>query len=136
VLERDPVPEDVLASARSRFELRCIDDELARLVYDSKLDDGLLAGVRSGPGSNRQITFAARGLVLEMEISDGRKLVGQVVPPQAAVMEIRHRRGSTPVTIDDLGCFLVPAIPDGPVSFRCRPARADADSIATSWITV
>jgi hypothetical protein len=136
VLERDPVPEYVLAAARSSYELRSVDDELAGLVYDSMIDDELLAGVRSGRSTVRQLTFAARDIVLEMEVSETRRLVGQVVPPQAAVVELRHRGGTTPVMTDELGCFHVPAIPDGPVSFRCRPARADADSIATSWITL
>jgi hypothetical protein len=136
VLENDPVPEDVLRAAVATFELRSVDSELAALVYDSMIDDALLAGVRSGAQSTRQLTFAARGLVLEMEMSGARNLVGQVVPPQAAIVELRTRCGSTPVTTDELGCFHIPAIPDGPVSFRCRPARADADSIATSWITL
>ncbi|HLN05699.1 MAG TPA: hypothetical protein VK217_05445, partial [Acidimicrobiales bacterium] len=113
-----------------------IDDELAALVYDSMIDDDLLASVRSGGQSIRQLTFAARDLVLEMEVSDARRVVGQVVPPQAAIVELRHRGGTTPVTTDELGCFHVPALPDGPVSFRCRPSRADANSVATSWITL
>src|SRR5208283_2216598 len=94
-LERDPVPEEVIASARASFELRSIDDELGALVYDSMIDDDLLVGVRSGGRSIRQLTFAARGLVLEIEVSDdSRQLVGQVVPPQPAEMELRHRRGT------------------------------------------
>jgi hypothetical protein len=136
VLENDPVPEDLLAAARSAFGLRSVDSELAALVYDSMIDEELLVAVRSRAQSTRQLTFAARGLVLEMEISEARNLVGQVVPPQAAIVELRHRGGSTPVATDEHGCFHVPAIPDGPVSFRCRPVKADGDSIATSWITL
>jgi hypothetical protein len=136
ILERDLVPEDVLASARSSFVLRSVDDELASLVYDSKIDDQLLAGVRSGSRSVRQLTFAARALVLEIEISEDGHLVGQVVPPQAVVIELRHRSGTIPVKTDELGWFQVPAIPDGPVSFRCRPVRSSEESVATSWITL
>ena len=136
-IERDPVPEEVLASAKASFEMRSVDDELGALVYDSMIDDELLVGVRSGGRSVRQLTFAARGLVLELEVSDDRrKLVGQIVPPQPAEMELRHSRGTAAITVDELGCFGVPAIPDGPISFRCRPTRGDADSVATSWITL
>jgi hypothetical protein len=136
-LARDPVPEEVLASAIASFELRSVDDELGALVYDSMIDDELLVGVRAGGRSIRQLTFAARGLVLEIEISDdSRQLVGQIVPPQPAEMELRHSHGVATITVDELGCFGVPVIPEGPVSFRCRPARSDADSIATSWMTL
>jgi hypothetical protein len=58
------------------------------------------------------------------------------VPPQAALVELRHRGGTTPLEADELGCFHVPALPEGPVSFRCRPKRSAAQSIATSWITL
>jgi hypothetical protein len=135
VRERDRVPEDVLLFARASFQLRSIDDELAALVYDSMIDEAPLAGVRSSDGSARQLTFAARGLVLEIQISEDRHLVGQVVPPQAVVIELRHRSGTIPVKTDELGWFQVPAIPDGPVSFRCRPVRSSEESVATSWIT-
>jgi len=136
VRDRDAVPEDVFVSANSSFDLRSIDDELAALVYDSIIDDALLAGVRSSGPSTRQLTFAASGLVVEIEVSDAGRLVGQIVPPQAAEVELRHRAGTTPVPTDDLGCFSVPVLPDGPVSFRCHPTRFGADSVATSWITL
>jgi hypothetical protein len=133
----DAVPVEEVAVARSNVELRSIDDQLATLVYDSRIDDHLLDGVRSSTRAVRQLTFAARGLVLEIEVADGsRQLVGQVVPPQEALLEMRHRSGCTAVTTDELGCFHLPAVPEGPVSFRCRPSRLAADSIATSWITL
>ena len=133
-LKPDPVPEEVLASAKSSFALRSIDDELAALVYDSMIDGELLGSVRSGGRAVRQLTFEARDLVLELEVSGTRYLVGQVVPPQAAVVEMRHRAGSMPVETDELGCFHIPAVPHGPVSFRCCPASSAASSVATSWI--
>jgi hypothetical protein len=136
VPEKDPVPAEVLASARSSFGLRSVDDELAALVYDSMIDDGLLASVRSGGRTARQLSFEARDLVLEMEMSGARYLVGQVVPAQAAVVELRHRGGTTPVETDELGCFHIPVVPDGPVSFRCWLASSAAHPVATSWITL
>jgi hypothetical protein len=136
VLEKDPVPADVVSEARASVELRSIDDELAWLVYDSVTDDDLLAGVRSGARTGRQLSFEGDDLVLEMEMSGARYLVGQVVPPQLAVVELRHRGGTTPVETDELGCFHFPSVPEGPVSFRCCPAEPPAHSVATSWITL
>jgi hypothetical protein len=74
--------------------------------------------------------------VLEIEFSSSGHLVGQIVPPQVAVVEMRHRAGTTPVETDELGYFRVPAMPEGPVSFRCSPGRTAGPSIATSWITL
>jgi hypothetical protein len=136
VIEKDPGPADVLSSARSGLKLRSVDDELAALVYDSMTDDDLLVSVRSGGRAVRQLTFEAPDLVLEIEVSGARHLVGQVVPPQAAVVEIRHRGGTTPVETDALGCFHVSAMPAGPVSFRCCPTTSASHSTATSWITL
>ena len=133
----DGLVGDGLDSARSSFELRSVDDEQATLVYDSTIDDRLLEGVRSSGRSVRQLSFAARDVVLEIEVSEGaRHLVGQVVPPQPAIMEIRHRRGCTHVATDELGCFHLPALPEGPVSLRCSPGRPGANSVATSWIAL
>jgi hypothetical protein len=135
---KDSVPEDVRTSARLSFEFRSLDDELAALVYDSMIDDDLLAGVRSGGSSTRQLTFASSSIVLELEVSDGasRSVVGQVVPPQPAEVVLRHRTGVAPISTDDLGWFQVPDVPDGPVSFRCSLGDRSADSVTTSWVTL
>ncbi|MGO9583973.1 MAG: hypothetical protein ACLP36_14360 [Acidimicrobiales bacterium] len=133
--DTDPEPADVGAHGPSSLGLRSIDDEPAALVYDSNLDADLLAAVRGGRNV-RQLTFEAGDLALEMELSGTGRLMGQVVPPQAAVVELRHRGGTTALEADELGCFQVAAMPEGPVSFRCRPKRSAAHSIATSWITL
>jgi hypothetical protein len=121
---------------KSGSGLRSVDDELAALVYDSMADAELLSNVRSGGRHARQLTFEAPDIMLEIEVSSGRRLVGQVVSPQTAVVELHHRNGVTPVTTDELGCFHVRAMPDGPVSFRCCPSRSEAHSVATSWIAL
>jgi hypothetical protein len=136
MLEDDQVPQDVIAGAGTSLALRSIDDELASLVYDSMTDDDLFVGVRSGTRTVRQLSFEAGELVLEMEVTGDRYLVGQVVPPQVAVVELRHRGGTTNVETDELGCFHFRGVPEGPVSFRCCPARPAAPPVATSWITL
>jgi hypothetical protein len=134
VLERDEAPRSATACARSSSGLRSIDDDPAALVYDSTTDDELLASVRSGGPTSRLLTFQADELALEMEVSGSRQLVGQVVPPQASVVELRHSGGTIAMNTDDLGCFHLSAMPKGPVSFRCRPAGSATHSVATSWI--
>lgn len=135
---RDGVPADVVESARLSFQPRSVDDELAALVYDSMVDDDLLASVRSGGSSTRQLTFASRAMVLELEVPDdpSGSVMGQVVPPQAAEIELRHRGGTTALIADELGCFELSSVPAGPVSFRCRAANGSSDPVATTWITL
>jgi hypothetical protein len=135
-LGQDRDPGDSLVTVRSREGLRSVDDETAGLVYDSDLDLGMLSAVRTGGRTVRQLTFAARGLVLELEVSHTGRLVGQVVPPQVAEVEVRHRGGTTPLETDELGCFHVPVAPSGPVSFRFQPRGSTTNSVATSWITL
>ena len=113
-----------------------VDDEPAALVYDSNIDAELFAAVRAGSRTLRQLTFEASDVLLEIEVSGTGNLVGQVVPPQAAVVELRHRAGTTPVETDELGYFHVPDMPEGPVSFRCCPAGPAGRPVATAWITL
>ena len=115
--------------------LRSVDDEPAALVYDSNLDTYLFAAVRAGAPAQRQLTFEAGGLALELEISGAGHLVGQVVPAQTALVELRHRGGTTPVETDDLGYFQLGSLPEGPVSFRYLPKGSAARAVATGWIT-
>lgn len=131
----DPVPSAVLAAAKASFTWRTVDDELAELTYDSTMLPAL-AGVRSnGNGDARQLSFEAPGLVVEMELSEGRRLVGQVVPPQPASIELRHPGGAIAVEADHLGRFAVADVPAGPVSLRCQ-GRTGSAAITTDWLVV
>ncbi len=136
--ELDPVPQRVADDAKASYRWRSIDDELARLTYDSALDPDLLIGVRGGGGAVRQLTFEAPQLVLEVEITHGepRSLTCQVVPPQSAQLEIRYRGGTVSVGRDGYGTFHLPALPAGPVSIRCIPTDVRVGPAATSWVTL
>lgn len=136
--ELDPVPDDVSEAARASYAWRSIDDELARLSYDSLLDADLLAGVRAGGAAGRQLTFEALRLVLEVEVTDGRSrsLTCQVVPPQSASLELRHRAGCIQLGRDDYGTFHLAALPEGPISLRCIPDHEELGPVATSWVTL
>lgn len=132
----DPVPQAVLDAARGSFTWRTIDAELAEIAFDSVLDEHL-AGVRGPMTGPRLLTFEAVDVAIELEVTDvggQRRLVGQVVPSDAAAVEVRHAEGATPVSTDDMGRFAVEEIPAGPVSVRVqRPGREPVD---TDWVTL
>lgn len=131
----DPVPDAVLAGARGAFAWRTIDAELAELVEDSALD--ALAGVRgTGP---RLLTFEAGSATVVVQVTDeGRshRLLGQLVQPQPADIEVRHATGTVTVRADDLGRFAVDTVPSGPVRLACRFAGSPAQTVITSVVTL
>ena len=131
VRERDRVPADVVSAAKAAFTWRSVDEELAALVYDSADDTPALAGVRGG--SARQLTFSAPELTIELEVGgSARGAVGQLVPAQAASIEVRHAEGSAFVDSDDLGRFDIDRVPDGPVSLHLE--AAGGGRVATDWV--
>ncbi|MQA85590.1 MAG: hypothetical protein GEV03_13420 [Streptosporangiales bacterium] len=134
----DPVPAQVVAAAEASFTWRTIDAELAALVADSA--ERPLAGVRSqvGQAGPRLLTFEGQGLLVEVEIDSvgtDRRLVGQLVPPKPAEVEVRWPGGSLTRIADEVGHFTVDAVPQGPVSLVCRLADT-AKPVATSWVTI
>jgi len=131
----DPVPPAVQQAARAAFPWRLIDSDLARLVEDSALSPA--AGVRS-PAGARLLTFEAGPLTVVVEVSARgaeRRLLGQLVPPAAAMVEVRHAGGSQHVPADELGRFTVESLPAGPVSLVCR-TPAHEPPVVTSWVSV
>ncbi|MGH3342612.1 MAG: hypothetical protein ACRDPK_06945 [Carbonactinosporaceae bacterium] len=132
--EADPVPPDVIESARASLAWRTVDAELAELVEDSTLTP--MQGVR-GPGEARQLTFQAHELTVAVELtqrSDGHQLLGQLAAPQPAHIEVRHPLTHATVEADDLGRFAVYRLPAGPVSLSCtvRGRRR----IVTAWVSI
>ena len=132
----DPVPADVAAAARASLAWARVASELAELVYDSAMDDRELVGVRGGTG--RQLTFEGPGLTVEIEVAPGGgRLVGQLVPPQAAQIEVRHLGGSLTVDSDELGRFSAERVSPGPVSLRCKAGDAATwPPTATDWVAI
>jgi hypothetical protein len=131
---RDDVPDAVRASAREAYSWRNLDEELAVLVHDSSLDDEAMAGVR---GSDvRYLTFEGGGLTVEVAVRAARRreVIGQLVPSQAAAVEVRHRAGAVRVETDGLGHFGPVTVPAGPMSIRCHVGAAAP--VDTDWVTV
>jgi hypothetical protein len=133
LVDVDPVPDGVTAAARDAFGWRTLDAELAALSYDSLLDDKVLAGVRSDGDAARLLTFESPALTVEVEVGSGR-IIGQLVPPQAGEVEVRHAGGSMTVAADAVGRFVANGVPAGPVSLRCR--TTDAAAVVTDWIVL
>jgi hypothetical protein len=125
------VPHAFIGAGKAVYRPPDLDAELAALIYDS---DGELALTRADTAALRALTFASSGLTIELEVTDGG-LLGQVVPPEPAVVEVQVRDGTTSqVVADRLGCFTVHPVPRVPFRLRCRiGTRVD---VLTSWLSL
>jgi hypothetical protein len=127
----DPVPSDLVQIAVDAYTLRTLDAELAALTFDSLMEPG---AVRGGT-ETRLATFHADGVTIDVEITimgaTGRVL-GQVIPAQPALIEVRGRRPGA-VSADAMGRFVCDQVPTGPFSLRCRLQGA---VVATEWIII
>jgi len=121
VRSRRDVPDRFVEVGRSAFVWRDVDVDLAALAYDSAVS-GLPAGVRAAAPEMRAITFEAGGLTIEVELSP-QGLVGQVVPPRPASIEI-WADGAEPrsVALDDRGWFDLGPPPPQPFRLCVRGA--------------
>lgn len=131
----DPVPAEALENAVEGLAWRTIDADLAELIDDS-IADYTDAPLVRGIQEPVTFTFQGGGLTIEIEVTrTGRscRLVGQLVPPQAAVVEIRHRDGRVAVDADDLGRFITESLPPGPLSLRCR---TPGTPVVTDWVVI
>ena len=109
--------------------------ELDPQALSSEVPPG--SAVRGGP-EWRQLSFRASGLTIELEITGGgdyRRLMGQLIPRQSAVVDIRHGQGVTTVEAATLGRFSAEDIPSGQISLRCR-LGSDQAPIVTGWISL
>jgi hypothetical protein len=128
------VPSEFVAAGKAAFAWRDFDAQLAALIYDSAADTQPVPAVsRAEPAQLRYLTFASEQLTVELEVTRDAVL-GQLVPPQPGVLEVRMKLGRIVTTsIDDIGCFTIHPIPSS--SFRLRCAAADA-TLITDWITL
>lgn len=131
----DAPPPELASAAQAAFGWRTIDAELAELVYDSWLDDGALAGVRTDTGP-RRLTFDAPDMTMEVQIdiTDGGtcQLVGHVFPPRAGVVEVRNAERSLAVPVDQLGRFTINRLPAGHLSLQWR--AEGTSTVDTAWV--
>ncbi len=127
----DPIPDHVVEGARAAFTWRTIDAELAELVFDSASG---LVGVRSDD-VDRQVTFRAPGVEIEVVvIEEGRRrLVGQLVPPSVATIELVGGDEVRSAQTDRLGRFTFDDLPPGPVRLAVLDANG-ASTVQTDWV--
>jgi hypothetical protein len=128
----DPVPPHVVAAARGAWTWRTIDEELAALVFDSATES---TGVRDHQGQ-RQLTFLAPGVEIEVMVTDpaSRRLVGQLVPPQATTVRLEGAEAVLEQVADRFGRFSFDEVPRGPVRFSV--GRAGASLVTTDWVVL
>lgn len=127
----DPSPPEAIAAARSAIAWRTMDAELAELTSDLK-SHNQLADVR-GLRAPTLLTFAAASLTVEVEVletANGRRLLGQLVPPVSGQVEVRHGAGTTTVAADEVGRFKADDVAAGPVSLLCL---AGSRVVQTDW---
>jgi hypothetical protein len=128
------VPPDFIAAGKAAFAWRTIDAELAALIYDSSADAGREPALTRNQTTAdlRALTFASANVTFELELTDAG-LIGQLVPPSVAEIDVQTAAGVTStVTTDELGCFTIRVIPQEPFRLRCRASDTD---VLTTWIT-
>jgi hypothetical protein len=137
--QTDPVPPALVDAARASFTWLTVDAELAELTADSVVDGAAVRSTRSP----RLLTFTARETTLVVEVAEPtagkateRRLIGQIVGPRAAEVDVRHTGGSLTVTADEYGRFRAEPVPAGPISLACRFADTAQPQVVTSWVTV
>lgn len=125
------VPDDVVAFAKTAFELRDIDAELAALTYDSLHDPELAGAFRSSTMSVRSLAFGVGDVTLDIDVL-ADAFVGQLAPPTSGSVIVETPEGEfRQGQIDELGMFSVPRCPPGEVRFRIE--ASDGQPITTEW---
>jgi len=128
------VSGDLVAMGKACFAWHGIDAELAQLVHDSFVDTSLAAATRSEPAQVRALTFVARNLRVELEVT-GEGLRGQLIPHQAGEVELELPRGHKLTAIADrLGYFVFGQTPT--TSFRLHCRTLSEGTVSTTWVTL
>lgn len=129
-----PVPPDVITAAKEVFDLRYVDEELARLTYDSLADADLVGAFRAEALSVRSLVFGLREITLDIDVL-ADSVVGQLTPAQAGVVVVETREGTAGEgSIDDSGMFSIPTRRPGEVRFRIVPSTGR--SFVTEWTRI
>ncbi|WP_448317126.1 hypothetical protein [Streptomyces sp. CO7] len=128
----DPVPTALREAALAAFALHDLDARLAELTFDSLLDAAPVRGTEDGP---RMLTFAAGDLTVDVEVGEDG-LLGQLLPPQAAGVEVLTRpapEAAARCAADETGGFSCAVEVTGPFALR---VRAGDEVVVTEWLRV
>ncbi|GAA2926456.1 hypothetical protein [Streptomyces mexicanus] len=124
----DPVPEALRQLALDAYALYDLDARVAELTFDSLLDSLPVRGAGDVP---RMLTFQVGELSVDVEVG-GDGLMGQVLPPQPARIEVLSGPGPGAfLTADELGRFTGAPPPAGPFALRLH---TDGDVVVTEWL--
>ncbi|MEU3782367.1 hypothetical protein [Streptomyces sp900129855] len=124
----DPVPAELRRAAIEAYALHDLDARIAELTFDSLVDAIPVRGAEDVP---RMLTFHTGGLTVDVEVS-GEGLMGQLMPPQPASIEVLHGpRAGAALTADDMGRFACAAPPTGPFALRLRTG---GEVVVTEWL--
>lgn len=134
----ESLPSWSVELAKSSYDLRALDAELAVLTSDSGLATAQsVVRSRTAP---RLAVFDAGDLSMQIEIEPGARagwwrLIGQLIPAGPARIQVRQQ-GAEPVWVDadDLGRFAVDHLPGGPLSLIC--IRDGMRATVTEWIAI
>ena len=124
----DPVPAELRRIAVEAYALHDLDARIAELTFDSLTD---AVPVRGAPDVPRMLTFHTGGLTVDVEVTEDG-LMGQLLPPQPAAVEVLHGpRAGVLLTADDMGRFAGDAPPTGPFALRLRTG---GEVVVTEWL--
>ncbi|MEU2618226.1 hypothetical protein ABZ642_08645 [Streptomyces sp. NPDC007157] len=124
----DPLPAGLLQLAMDAYVLHDLEARVAELTFDSLVDALPVRGAEAPP---RMLTFQAGDLTVDIEVTD-EGLLGQVLPPQSARIEVLGGPAAArPLTADGMGRFASDTPPAGPFALRLRTG---GDVIVTEWL--
>ncbi|WP_133917604.1 hypothetical protein [Streptomyces sp. NBC_00582] len=124
----DPVPPDLCRIAVEAYALHDLDARIAELTFDSLTDAIPVRGAEDVP---RMLTFHSGDLTVDVEVSE-EGLLGQLMPPQSASVEVLHGpRAGAALTADALGRFSCATPPTGPFALRLRTG---GEVVVTEWM--
>jgi hypothetical protein len=124
----EAVPASAREAAYGAVGLVTVEAELAALVYDSQGAE--LALTRSEEAQARIVTFANDHLTVDLELlADGRTIVGELQPAEAATVELETvGQGRVTTVADEYGRF---RLTSDATSLRIRVVGR----LVTPWIT-
>ncbi|MFJ3670090.1 hypothetical protein ACIPSE_26910 [Streptomyces sp. NPDC090106] len=126
----DPVPPPLLQLAMEAYALHDLDARIAELTFDSLVDAIPVRGATQVP---RMLTFHVGEVTVDVEVT-GEGLLGQVLPPQQALIEVLGGpQTAVPLVADELGRFTGPVPPGGPFALRLRTG---GEVVVTEWLRV
>ncbi|GGP61795.1 hypothetical protein GCM10010247_38040 [Streptomyces calvus] len=124
----DPLPSALLQIAVDAYALHDLDARVAELTFDSLVDGIPVRGATDAP---RMLTFSAGEVTLDVEVGP-QGLLGQVLPPQSARIEVLGGpQTAATLTADDMGRFTADTPLSGPFALRLR---AGGDVVVTEWL--